>query len=109
MGKTTFDKSLNCLRTRGTLVLFGQASGPVEPFDIQRLNQHGSLYLTRPSLGAYIESRDELLSRAGDLFRWMAEGKLNVRIDNSFPLAQAGDAHDYLEGRNTKGKVLLIP
>lgn len=109
VGKTTFDKSLNCLRTRGMMVLFGQASGPVEPFDIQTLNQKGSLYLTRPSLGAYIETRDELLSRAGDLFNWMAEGKLKVRIDNTFPLAEAGAAHDYLEGRNTKGKVLLIP
>lgn len=109
VGKTTFDKSLTCLKPRGLLALFGQASGPVEPFDIQRLNQHGSLYLTRPSLGNYIADRDELLGRANDLFNWMAEGKLTVRIDNTFPLAEAGAAHDYLEGRNTKGKVLLIP
>lgn len=109
VGKTTFDKSLTCLKPRGLLALFGQASGPVDPFDIQRLNQHGSLYLTRPSLGNYIADRDELLGRASDLFGWMADGKLNVRIDNRFPLAEAGAAHDYLEGRNTKGKVLLIP
>lgn len=109
VGKTTFDKSLTCLKPRGLLALFGQASGPVEPFDIQRLNQHGSLYLTRPSLGNYIATRDELLGRANDLFNWIAAGKLNVRIDNTFPLAEAGAAHDYLEGRNTKGKVLLIP
>lgn len=109
VGKTTFDKSLNCLRPRGTMVLFGQASGPVELFDIQMLNQKGSLYLTRPSLGAYIQSRDELLGRAGDIFNWMADGRLNVRIDNTFPLEKAGAAHDYLEGRNTKGKVLIIP
>lgn len=109
VGKTTFDKSITCLKPRGLLALFGQASGPVEPFDIQRLNQHGSLYLTRPSLGNYIADRAELLGRANDLFNWMADGKLTVRIDNTFPLAEAGAAHDYLEGRNTKGKVLLIP
>lgn len=109
VGKTTFDKSLTCLKPRGLLALFGQASGPVDPFDIQRLNQQGSIYLTRPSLGDYIADRTELLGRANDLFGWMSEGKLTVRIDNTFPLADASAAHNYLEGRSTKGKVLLIP
>jgi len=114
VGKDTFMKSLNCLRPRGTMVLFGQASGRVEPFDPQILNQKGSLYLTRPTLGVYIATRDEFLQRAGDLFNWMApskqgSGKLDVRIDKTFPLADAADAHRYLEGRNTKGKVLLLP
>jgi len=109
VGKATFDKSLNCLRPRGYLVLFGQASGQVEPLNPQILNQKGSLYLTRPSLGAYIATREELLWRANDLFNWMAAGKLEVRIDQSFPLSEAAAAHTYLEGRQTKGKVLLIP
>lgn len=109
VGKATFDQSLNCLRPRGYMVLFGQASGQVEPLNPQNLNQKGSLYLTRPSLGAYIATRDELLWRANDLFTWMASGKLEVRIDKSFPLREAAAAHTYLEGRNTKGKVLLIP
>lgn len=109
VGKDTFAKSLNCLRPRGYLVLFGQASGRVEPIDPQILNQKGSLYLTRPTLGAYTLTREELLGRANDLFTWMKEGKLDVRIDQSFSLAEAAEAHRYLEGRNTKGKVLLIP
>lgn len=109
VGKATFEKSLNCLRPRGYMVLFGQASGQVEPLNPQVLNQKGSIYLTRPSLGAYIATRDELLWRANDLFNWLAAGKLTVRIDKSFPLAEAAAAHTYLEGRNTKGKVLLIP
>lgn len=109
VGKATFDKSLNCLRPRGCMVLFGQASGQVEPLNPQILNQKGSLYLTRPALGAYIATRDELLWRANDLFQWMAAGKLAVCIDKNFPLREAAAAHTYLEGRNTKGKVLLIP
>lgn len=109
VGKATFEKSLNCLRPRGYMVLFGQASGQVDPLNPQVLNQKGSIYLTRPSLGAYIATRDELLWRANDLFTWLAAGQLEVRIDKSFPLAEAAAAHSYLEGRNTKGKVLLIP
>jgi NADPH2:quinone reductase len=109
VGKTTFDKSLNSLRPRGMMVLYGQASGPAPPLDLQVLNQKGSLYVTRPSMGAYIATREELLSRAADLFGWIQSGQLNVRIDQSFPLAQAADAHRYMEGRQTKGKVLLIP
>jgi len=109
VGKTTFDKSLNCLRPRGYMVLFGQASGPADPINPQILNRKGSLYLTRPSLGAYLLTRDELLQRVGDLFKWMASGELKVRIDRSFPLSKAADAHDYIEARMTRGKVLLIP
>ena len=109
VGKATFAKSLNCLRPRGYLVLFGQASGPVDPLDPQILNQKGSLFLTRPSLGAYVATREELLGRANDLFAWIAAGKLDVRIDQSYALSEAAAAHSYLEGRQTKGKVLLIP
>jgi NADPH:quinone reductase len=109
VGKETFDKSLNCLRPRGYMVLFGQASGRVPPLDPQVLNQKGSLYLTRPTLGAYTLTREELLGRATDLFTWMKEGTLRVRIDRRFPLAEAAEAHRYLEGRNTKGKVLMVP
>jgi NADPH2:quinone reductase len=89
------------------MVLWGQASGPVEPIDPQILNQKGSLYLTRPSLGAYIATRDELMARAGDLFRWYAAGELDVRVDRTWPLEQAAEAHRYMEGRQTVGKVLL--
>ncbi|HLV37149.1 MAG TPA: quinone oxidoreductase [Spirillospora sp.] len=109
VGKDTFDKSLNCLRPRGMLVLYGQSSGPVPPVDPQILNTKGSLYLTRPSLGHYIADHTELLQRSGDLFQWMEAGDLRVRIDTTFPLARAADAHRYIEGRQTRGKVLLIP
>jgi NADPH2:quinone reductase len=109
VGKTTFDKSLNCLRPRGYLVLYGQSSGAVEPFNPQILNQKGSLFLTRPSLGDYVATRAELLQRANELFTWMANGELDVRADETFPLQEAAEAHRYLEGRQTKGKVLLIP
>jgi NADPH2:quinone reductase len=109
VGKATFDKGLNCLRPRGYMVLFGQASGPVPPLDPQVLNAKGSLFLTRPSLGHYAANRDELRQRADDLLTWAAAGELKVRIDRTFPLAEAAEAHRYLEGRKTKGKVLLIP
>jgi NADPH2:quinone reductase len=109
VGKTTFDKSLNCLRPRGYRVLCGQASGPVDPINPQILNQRGSLYLTRPTLGSYIATRAELLQRANDLFDWIIAKKLDVHIDKTFPLAQAAEAHRYMEARMTKGKVLLIP
>lgn len=109
VGKTTFDKSLNCLRPRGMMVLYGQSSGAVPPFDLQILNQKGSLFVTRPSLGPYIATREELVQRAGDIFAWIQAGKLKVRIDRTFPLVEAADAHRYMEGRGTKGKVLLIP
>jgi NADPH:quinone reductase len=109
VGKNTFDKSLNCLRPRGYMVLFGQSSGPVPPFDPQTLNAKGSLFLTRPTLGHYTATRDEVLARASDLFRWVGQGELRVSIDSTFPLAEAADAHRALDGRTTMGKVLLIP
>jgi NADPH2:quinone reductase len=109
VGKDTFDKSLNCLRRRGTMVLYGQSSGSVPPLDPQTLNAKGSIYLTRPFLAHYTADRAELLGRANDLFKWMAAGELKVRIDKTFPLAQAPEAHRYLEGRQSKGKVLLLP
>ncbi|MCI0477488.1 MAG: quinone oxidoreductase [Anaerolineales bacterium] len=109
VGKTTFDQSLNCLRPRGYLVLYGAASGPVPPLDPQVLNAKGSLFLTRPMLAHYTANRAELLQRANALFDWMRAGKLSVRIDRTFPLAQAADAHRALQSRATKGKILLIP
>lgn len=109
VGKTTFDKGLNVLAPRGYMVLCGQASGPVPPFDPQVLNPKGSLFLTRPTLGHYTATREELLQRAGDLFRWIQAGELRVRIGHRFPLAAAAEAHRQLEGRLTTGKVLLVP
>jgi NADPH2:quinone reductase len=109
VGQATFTKGLDTLAARGLMVLFGQASGPVPPFDPSLLNQKGSLYLTRPSMGHYIADRDELLWRAGEVFGWIAEGKLRLSIDRELSLAQAADAHRALEGRETTGKVLLIP
>jgi NADPH2:quinone reductase len=109
VGKDTFDASLNCLRPRGYLVLFGQSSGPVPPFDPQRLNALGSLFLTRPTLGHYTMSRDEILWRANDLFNWIAAGQLTVRVDRAFPLAQVGDAQAHLASGAALGKVILEP
>jgi NADPH:quinone reductase len=109
VGKDTFDKSLTTLRPRGYMVLFGQSSGPVPPFDPQTLNARGSLFLTRPSLGFYTLDRDELMWRARDLFGWIAEGKLKLRIGKTYPLAEAAQAHRDLNGRATTGKLLLIP
>ena len=109
VGAATFDRSLDCLRPRGTLVLFGQSSGPVPPVDLQVLNAKGSLYVTRPSLSHYTLTRAELLERAADLFAWLADGSLKLRIDTELPLAEAATAHRLLEGRKTAGKVLLIP
>lgn len=109
VGKTTFDKSLNCLAPRGYLVLFGQSSGVVPPFDIQLLNAKGSLFLTRPTSRDYMLTREELMKRAGDVLGWIAAGRLKVRIDRTYPLAQAAEAHTALASRATAGKVLLIP
>ena len=109
VGKTTFEKGLDTLAPRGLMVLFGQASGPVPPFDPSLLNQKGSLYLTRPSMGHYIAGRDELMWRAGEVLGWIAAGKLRLSVDRELPLAQAADAHRALEGRETTGKVLLVP
>jgi len=109
VGQTTFEKSLDCLVPRGTMALFGQSSGRVPPFDPQILNRKGSLFLTRPTAGHYIATRDELELRAKDLFEWVSRGLLNVRIGAEYPLARAADAHRALEGRKTTGKVLLLP
>jgi len=107
VGRSTFDASLACLRPRGLMVLFGASSGAVPPFDLQRLNTGGSLYITRPSLGHYIATTEELRRRADELFAAIASHRLNVRIGNRFPLAEARAAHEALEGRATTGKVIL--
>ena len=107
VGKTTFDKSLSVLRPRGMMVLFGQSSGPVPPFDPAVLNARGSLFLTRPSLGHHFLDRQELLWRAGDVFRYIAASAVKVRISGTYPLAEAASAHEELEGRRTTGKLLL--
>ncbi len=108
VGARTFAKSLNCLRPRGMLVLFGQSSGPVPPVDPQVLNKKGSIFLTRPSLTHYAANRAELLGRTEDIFGWMRQRKLQIRIDRSFELAEAAEAHRALESRSTTGKVLLV-
>ena len=109
VGKTTFDKSLNCLAPRGMLALYGQSSGPIGPFDVGQLGAKGSLFLTRPSLNAYIASRDELVQRSTELLGWIRDGKLRLRTEFEFPLKDAAEAHRALEGRKTTGKVLLVP
>ncbi len=109
VGKTTLDGSLNVLRPRGYMVLFGQSSGAAPPIDPQVLNARGSLFLTRPTLAHYARTRDELLWRANDLFSWIASGELSVRIDRTLPLAEAAEAHRALESRRTTGKLLLVP
>jgi NADPH2:quinone reductase len=109
VGKTTFDGSLDVLRPRGYLVLFGQSSGAVAPVNPQTLNAKGSLFLTRPTMAHYIAERSELLGRTEDLFRWIAAGELKVRIDRAYPLAEAPAAHRALASRATSGKVLLLP
>ncbi len=109
VGQATFEKSLNCLRPRGMMVLWGAASGPVPPFDLQVLNAKGSLFITRPSLGAYMRTREEFLSRCDDIFGWASAGTLDVRIDQEFPLAQAAAAQTYMANRQSKGKLLLKP
>jgi NADPH2:quinone reductase len=108
VGQSTFDGSLKALRPRGLMVLFGQSSGPVPPFDIQRLNQHGSLFLTRPSLFHYVAERADLEAHASAVFTAIAAGKLRVRIDKTYGLAQAADAHRDLEARKSTGKLLLL-
>ncbi|HEX4352488.1 MAG TPA: zinc-binding dehydrogenase, partial [Polyangiales bacterium] len=109
VGRTTFDGSLKALRPRGLLAIFGQASGAVPPFDLQRLNQGGSLFVTRPSLMHYIATRADFELRANDVLSAAASGTLRVRIDRKLPLAQAADAHRLLEGRASTGKLLLLP
>ncbi|HEY1678933.1 MAG TPA: quinone oxidoreductase [Candidatus Sulfotelmatobacter sp.] len=109
VGKTTFDKGLNVLRPRGMMVLFGGSSGAVPPFDLITLSQKGSLYVTRPTLFAYIASREELVARSSAVFGMMAAGKLKLRVEHTYALPDAPRAHRDLEGRKTTGKLLLIP
>jgi len=109
VGKTTFEKDLNVLRPRGYLVLFGGSSGAVPPFDLIKLSQRGSLFLTRPSLHHYIHTREELEQRAGNVLQMIENGQLKLRIHKTYPLAEAETAHRDLEARKTKGKLLLIP
>jgi NADPH2:quinone reductase len=109
VGKTTFEKGLNILRPRGMMVLFGGSSGAVPPFDLVVLSQKGSLYLTRPTLANYIATRGELLARSNAVFGMMVSGKLKLRIEHTYPLAEAQRAHRELEGRKTTGKLLLLP
>mgnify|MGYP001191492023 CR=1 FL=1 len=109
VGKATFAGSLDVLQPRGLLALFGQSSGPVPPLDLQVLNRKGSLFVTRPNLAHYTLDRRELLERADDLFRWIASGELTLRIDDILPLADVQEAHRRLEGRQTHGKLVLLP
>jgi NADPH:quinone reductase len=109
VGRTTFERSLRCLAPRGTMVLYGQSSGPVGAFDPQVLNQRGSIFLTRPSLPHYVATRAELLERANEVLGWVRDGTLRLRIEREFPLSQAAEAHRQLQARATTGKLLLIP
>ncbi len=109
VGKTTFEKDLNVLRPRGYLVLFGGASGAVPPFDLINLSRHGSLYVTRPTLGHYTATREELEWRSSDVMQMVVRGDLKLRIHKTYPLAEVQQAHRDLEGRKTTGKLLLIP
>lgn len=109
VGKTTFDKSLNCLKPRGYMVLFGASSGPVPAFDPMVLGAKGSLFLTRPSLAHYILDREELLHRAGEVLGWVKDGSLQLRIEHVYPLSEAAKAHHELESRATTGKLILLP
>ena len=109
VGKTTFEDSLKCLRPRGLMALYGGSSGAVPPFDLIRLSTMGSLYVTRPTLKDYVQTRAELERRAHDVFTWVADGKLKVRIGHRYSLAEAQQAHIDLQGRKTTGKVLIIP
>jgi NADPH2:quinone reductase len=109
VGASTFDKGFSCLRPRGLMALFGQASGPVPPLDLAVLNTGGSLFVTRPSLNHHIATREELQARAGDVLGWLRDGKVKLRLEHQFPLAEAAEAHRALEARKTTGKILLIP
>ena len=109
VGQSTFLKGLDIIRPRGMMVLFGQSSGAVAPFDPSMLNGKGSLFLTRPSLAHHCLTREELLWRAGDVLGWIGAGKLQLRIEKTYPLADAAQSHRDLEGRGTAGKLLLIP
>jgi len=108
VGAKTFEGSLDCLRRRGMVALFGQSSGPVPPVDLSILNTKGSLFVTRPSLGHHMATREELVERANDVLGWVRDGKLRLRVEHVFPLERAADAHRALEGRLTTGKIVLL-
>lgn len=109
VGVQTFEPGLGLLRVRGMMALFGQSSGPVPPFDLGKLAANGSLFVTRPTLFSYISTREELMAKAEEIFGWIGSGALNIRIGQTWPLAEARAAHEALEGRATTGKTLLIP
>lgn len=109
VGRSTFEGDLLSLRPRGMLVLYGAASGPVPPFDPQRLQSHGSLFLTRPTLAHYLADRDELLNRAADVFDWIQSGAMRISVSNRYRLADARRAHEDLASRRTTGKLMLVP
>ena len=109
VGKTTFEKSLNCLKPRGTMVTFGNASGPVDPVAPLALTQRGSLFLTRPKLADYVASEEELHWRASDILNWVGAGRLKIQVDREYDLSEAASAHEDLANRKTSGKLLLIP
>ena len=109
MGRDTFNDSLDCLRPAGTMVNFGQASGPIPPFEIGVLGQKGSLYLQRPTLMSYTARREDLVAMAEDLFEVVTSGAVKIRTNQTFPLAEAPEAHRALEGRRTTGSTVLVP
>jgi NADPH2:quinone reductase len=109
VGAATWEKSLDCLRPRGMMVSFGNASGPVPPFQPLILSQKGSLFLTRPTLAHYTATREELLWRAGDVLSWVQDGRLKLRIERVYKLEEAAEAHRALESRATSGKLLIVP
>jgi NADPH:quinone reductase len=109
VGKDTFDGSLDVLKPRSYMILFGASSGPVPPLDIQVLNQKGGLYITRPALVHYTATREELLWRAQSLFSWIGQNNLDVRLGGTYNLSEVDQAHRDLEGRKTTGKLILIP
>ena len=109
VGKATFEKSIDCLSRFGTMVLYGNASGPVTEFNPANLGPKGSLFLTLPTLFDYLATREDLEWRSSDVFNWISEGKLDLRLEYFYPLAEARAAHEALEGRMTTGKVILKP
>ena len=109
VARTTFEKGLRLLRPRGYMVLFGRSGGPIDPIDPQVLSANGSLFLTRPTMAHYVSSREDLLARAGDVLGWLEKGELKLHIGRRFALSEAAEAHAALEGRQTTGKVVLLP
>jgi len=109
VGRDTFERNLDCLKPRGCCAIYGEASGTVPPFDLRELGSHGSLFLTRAGLNHYTATREEFLARTGDVLRWLAEGRLRLRVERNYPLEEAAEAHRAIESRATSGKLLLLP